>query len=117
MFWMSAYCCLQVFILRCAAIRKGVSRCCGSREQPVLLTVATTPKPLMHDAEVNDQAPAARLVSQVVPDFHIAAPWACAGRDAELCADLWKRGQSTETIQSCALNAPERTMHVFMWSP
>jgi hypothetical protein len=27
------------------------------------------------------------------------------------------RGPSTETIQSCALDAPDRTMHVFVWSP
>ena len=41
----------------------------------------------MGDAEVEDQAPAARLVSQVVADLHIAAPLACAGRDPVLCAN------------------------------
>ena len=41
----------------------------------------------MRDAEVEDQAPAASLrdlISQVVADLHVAAPLACAGRDAEL---------------------------------
>jgi hypothetical protein len=37
-------------------------------------------KTLMRDAEVEDQAPASSLVSQVVPNFHVAAPLACACR-------------------------------------
>jgi hypothetical protein len=61
----------------------------AERQQPILLRVATTPKPLMRDAEVKDQAPAASLVSQVVPDFHIAAPLACAETAADLVS---KRG-------------------------
>ena len=39
------------------------------------------------DAEVEDQAPAASLVSQVVPKLHVAAPLACACRDSMLGAD------------------------------
>ncbi len=42
----------------------------------------------MGDAEVEDQAPAARLVSQVVPNLHDAGPLACPCRDSKLCADL-----------------------------
>ena len=38
------------------------------------------------DGQVKDQAPAARCVVQVVPDLHVAAPLACAGRDAVLGA-------------------------------
>ena len=41
----------------------------------------------MRDAEVEDQAPAASLVSQVVPNLHDAAPLACACRDPMLGAD------------------------------
>jgi hypothetical protein len=42
----------------------------------------------MRDAEVEeDQAPAASLVSQVVPKLHVAAPLACACRDSMLGAD------------------------------
>ena len=46
---------------------------CGpaEREQPVLLRVATASK-VFSDAEVEDQAPAASLVSQVVPNLHVA---------------------------------------------
>ena len=57
------------------------------REQPVLLRVATAPKAFMRDDEVEDQAPAASLVSQVVPNLHVAAPLAHAGRDSMLGAD------------------------------
>jgi hypothetical protein len=37
----------------------------------------------MGDAEVEDQAPAASLVSQVVPNLHVAASLARAGRESE----------------------------------
>ena len=37
------------------------------------------------DAEVEDQAPAASLVLQVVLDLHVAAPLACACRDSIFC--------------------------------
>ena len=40
---------------------------------------------MMGDAEVEDQAPAARLVSQIAADLHVTAPLACAGRDPVLC--------------------------------
>jgi hypothetical protein len=70
------------------------------REQSVLLRVATTPKPRMRDTEVKSQAQAASLVSQVVPDFHVASPLACAGRDAEqslcniFCSSISQAGNS-----------------------
>jgi hypothetical protein len=64
-----------------------------------------------HVAEVEDQALAAGLASQVVSDFHVAAPLARAGRDSMLGADrvssVRKRGPSTETNQPCAVDAPE----------
>jgi hypothetical protein len=41
----------------------------------------------MRDAEVEDQAPAASLVSQVVAELHVAAPLARACRDSLLGAD------------------------------
>jgi hypothetical protein len=47
----------------------------------ILQWVAATPI-MLRDAKVEDQAPAASLVSQVVPDLHVAAPLACAGRDS-----------------------------------
>jgi hypothetical protein len=40
-------------------------------EEPVLLRVATAPKAIMRDAEFEDQALAASLVSQVVSNFHV----------------------------------------------
>ena len=57
----------------------------------------------MRHAEVEVQAPAAGLVSQVVPDFHVAAPLACAGRDGEQRADL---------VSSLGLSAKERAKQV-----
>ena len=59
---MSAYCAAQQY----AKAHLGPAE----REKPILLRVAATPKPLMRDAEVKDQAPAASLVLQVVPDRH-----------------------------------------------
>jgi hypothetical protein len=41
----------------------------------------------VRDAEVEDQALAASLVSQVVPNLHVAAPLARGGRDSMLGAD------------------------------
>ena len=38
--------------------------------------------------EQEDQAPAARLVSEVVADLHVTARFACAGRDRLLCANF-----------------------------
>ena len=35
------------------------------------------------DGQVEDQAPTARCVVQVVPDLHVAAPLACAGTREE----------------------------------
>jgi hypothetical protein len=65
------------------------------REQRVLL-VATAHKALMRNAEVEDQAPAASLVSQVTPNLHFAAPLARAGRDDMLLADrVSSRGGAT----------------------
>ena len=92
---------------------QGASRPCGSREQPILQEVATAPEAVTRDAEVEDQALAVGLVSQVVSDFHVAAPLAraAAGRDSMLGADrvssVRKRRPTTETNQSCALDAPE----------
>ena len=41
----------------------------------------------MRHAAVEDQAPADSLVLQVVPNLHVAAPLARAGRDSVLGAD------------------------------
>ena len=46
----------------------------------ILQGVASTPITFMRDAEVEDQASAASLVSQVVPNLHVAALLARAGR-------------------------------------
>jgi hypothetical protein len=82
------------------------------RQAPVLLRMATAPKKVVRDAEVEDQAPAARLVLKVVADLHVAAQLACAGHDPLLCVNrvcraVRNRGPRTETIQLCALVAPE----------
>ncbi len=53
----------------------------------VLLRVATAPKAFMRDAEVEDQAPAASLVSQVVAKLDVAAQLARACQDSVLGAD------------------------------
>ena len=52
------------------------------RQAPVLLHVAGLPKPVMDDAEVEDQTPAPCLTVEIVPNLHIAAPLARAGRHA-----------------------------------
>ena len=57
------------------------------REQPILQGVATAPAAVMRDNEVEDQAPSASLVSQIVSDFNVASPLARAGRDSMLGAD------------------------------
>ncbi len=59
----------------------------AEREQPTLQGVATSPEAVVRNAKVEEQAPAASLVSQVVTDFHVAAPLARAGRDSVLGAD------------------------------
>jgi hypothetical protein len=57
-------------------------------QAPVLLRVTTDPREFMRDAEVEDQTPAASLVSQVVAKLHVAAQLARACRDSVLGADL-----------------------------
>ena len=64
--------------------RVDVLRVC---QEPILQGVAATPITVMGDAEVKDQAPAARLVPKVGADLHVAAPLACACRYAVLRAD------------------------------
>ena len=59
--------------------RVDVLRVC---QVPILQGVAATPITL-RDAEVEDQAPAASLVSQEVANLHVAAPLARASRDSE----------------------------------
>jgi hypothetical protein len=49
----------------------------------ILQGVAATPTPFTGDAELEDQARAASLASQGVPNLHVAAPLARAGRDSE----------------------------------
>ena len=56
-------------------------------QAPVLLRVATAPKAFLRDAEVEDQAPAASLVSQVVAKLDVAAQLARACQDSVLGAD------------------------------
>jgi hypothetical protein len=41
----------------------------------------------VRDRQVEDQAPAARLIAYVVADFHVSSPLACACRYAVLRAD------------------------------
>ena len=82
------------------------------RQAPVLLRMATAPKTFMRNAEVEDQAPAARLVLGVVADLRVAAPLPCACRYAVLRADRVSgranNGPSAPTIQSFALVLVER---------
>jgi hypothetical protein len=52
--------------------RVDVLRVC---EAPIFQVVAATTITVMGDAEVEVQAPAAGLVSQVVPNLHVAAPF------------------------------------------
>jgi hypothetical protein len=40
------------------------------RQAPVLLHVAGRPKPVMGDAEVEDQTPAPGLTVEIVPNLH-----------------------------------------------
>jgi hypothetical protein len=53
-------------------------------QTPMLQGVAATPITAMGDAEVQDQAPAASLVPEVILDLHVAAPLARAGGNAVL---------------------------------
>ena len=71
-------------------------------EQTVLLHVAGRPKPVMGDAEVEDQTPAPGLISKIVADLDVAAPLACAGRHAMLSAD---------SVSGRAEQRPEHTHH------
>jgi hypothetical protein len=71
-------------------------------EQTVLLHVAGRPKPVMGDAEVEDQTPAPGLISKIVADLDVAAPLACAGRHAMLSAD---------SVSGRAEQWPEHTHH------
>jgi hypothetical protein len=61
--------------------------------------------------QVEDQAPAARRVLEEVADLHVAVPLACACRYAVLrpnnVSGRAEQGARTDTIQSCALVAPE----------
>ncbi len=52
-----------------------------------VLPVATWTKAVVSEGQVEDQAPAARLVPKVGADLHVAAPLACACRYAVLRAD------------------------------
>ena len=52
----------------------------------ILQGVAATPITFLRDAEVEDQASVASLVSEVVPKLHVAAPLARAYRDSMLVA-------------------------------
>ncbi len=56
------------------------------RQGPVLLHVAAAADPVVCDGQVEDQAPAARCIPEVVPDLHVAAPLACACCGAVLCS-------------------------------
>ncbi len=73
-------------------------------EQTVLLHVAGRPKPVMGDAEVEDQTPAPGLISKIVADLDVAAPLACAGRHAMLSADSVFRtaGQKKRNIEAAS---------------
>jgi hypothetical protein len=58
--------------------------------------VATAPTPLKRDAQVEDQGSAASLFSQVISDFHVAAPLARAGRDVRT-----RPGRAVRTHAGC----------------
>ena len=62
----------------------------------ILQGMAATPRTFMRDAEVEDQAPAASLVSQVVKNIHVAAPLAHAYRDSMPGADRKIECNATE---------------------
>ena len=92
--------------------RVDVLRVC---QVAILQGVAATPTTLMRDAEVEDQAPAASLVSQVVPNLHVAAPLACAGRDpdsSEICnnsdACVSLRHRTPPNLQKQATTSAEK---------
>jgi hypothetical protein len=59
----------------------------GMRSQTVLMHVASGALTVVCDGQVDDQAPAGRLIAQVVADFHVSTPLACAFRYAVLRAD------------------------------
>ena len=81
------------------------------RQATVLLHVAGRPKPAMGDAEVKDQTPAPGLTPEIVPNLHIASPVGPRLLSRVLvrtvCPAVRNNGPSTDTIQSCALVAPE----------
>ena len=52
-----------------------------------MLHVSTAPKTVVGHGQVEDQASAARRVSEVAADLHVAAPLACACRYAVLRTD------------------------------
>ena len=56
----------------------------------------------MGDAEVKDQAPAPGLIPEIVPNLHIAAPLARAGRHAML---------SAHDVSGCAEQRPQYGHH------
>ena len=64
--------------------RVDVLRVC---QAPILQGVAATPITVMGDAEVEDQAPAARRVLEVAAKLHVAVPLACACRYSVLRPD------------------------------
>ena len=49
--------------------------------------VAAAADPVVCDGQVKDQAPAARCIPEVAPDFHVADPLVCVCCDTVLCAD------------------------------
>ena len=51
------------------------------------MNVGRRPKPVMRDGQVEDQAPAASGIAQILADIHVAAAVACAGRHLMLGAD------------------------------
>ena len=59
----------------------------GMRLQTVLLHVGAGALTVVCDGQVEDQAPAAHLIAQVVADFHVCAALACACRYVVLRAD------------------------------
>ena len=65
---------------------------------------------VVRDGQVEDQAQAARLITQVAADFHVCDPLACVCRYTMLRAHRVSgraEQQQTPTIQSCTLVAPE----------
>ena len=71
--WATCCCCCDLFNSGDAISNRSAARGCWSQ--------------IGRDEQVEDQAPAARLITHLVADFHVTTPLDCACRYTVLCAD------------------------------